>query len=406
MHFQVKAVDAGNDIVSLLLDAPTEIEARQQVEGQGLRVMSLRPARRLPGVGMDLASGLRFRFGRRPDFPLILFSQELATLLNAGLPLVNAIESLAEKEEEPTRRQVLADLTRLLYEGKSFSQALAQLPAFFPELYVALVQSSERTGSLGEALGRYVAYSTRIQQLRQKIVGASIYPALLILVGSGVLLFLLGYVVPRFSTVFGDLGTHLPWLSEMLLSLGQAIHDHAGPLAAGAAALVAGGVLGACLPPVRQRLGRLATALPAVRRRIFLYQIARLYRSVGILLQGGIPILAAIAMARGLVGADLRDRLDRAARQVREGQPLSQALENHALAPPIALRMLRAGEQAGNLGTMMERTADFYDEEMGRWIEWFVRLFEPLLMVVVGTVIGVVVILMYIPIFELAGSIQ
>jgi len=406
MHFQVKAVNDGNGIVSLLLEAPSAADARQQAERQGLRVMSLHPARSLPGLGAGLAAGLGAAFGRRRDFPLALFSQELATLLNAGLALVNAIESLAEKEEEPTRRQVLTDITRLLYEGKSFSQALSRLPGVFPELYVALVQSSERTGSLGDALGRYVAYSTRIERLRQKIVGASIYPALLVLVGSGVLVFLLAYVVPRFSVVFGDLGTSLPWLSRMLLSLGQAIHDHLGALAAAAAVVAAGGLSLACLPAPRQALGRLLTALPAVRRRVFLFQVARLYRSLGILLQGGIPVLAAIGMARGLVGSDLRTRLDQAGRQVREGQPLSQALEKNALTTPIALRMLRAGEQAGNLGAMMERTADFYDEEMGRWIEWFVRLFEPLLMVFVGAVIGTVVILMYIPIFELAGSIQ
>jgi general secretion pathway protein F len=157
---------------------------------------------------------------------------------------------------------------------------------------------------------------------------------------------------------------------------------------------------------VRQALGRAIAALPGVRERIFLYQVTRLYRSLGILLQSGIPILQAIGMARGLLGARMAALLDEAAQRVREGQPLSHALEANQLSTPVALRMLHAGEQAGNLGAMMERTADFYDEEMSRWIEWFVRLFEPLLMVFVGAVIGVVVILMYIPIFELAGSVK
>lgn len=398
MQFQVKAVDGGKGIVSLLLEAPTMEAARQSAEHQGLRVISLYPARAL--------SGLTLAFGRRQNFPLVLFSQELATLINAGLSLINAIESLAEKEEEAATRKVLADVTRLLYEGKSFSHALSQFPATFPDLYVALIQSSEKTGAMGEALSRYCVYRTRIEQVQQKIVGASVYPALLLLVGSGVLLFLLGYVVPRFSAVFGDLGTRLPWLSRALLMLGQIIHDHLGALALAALASVFAAALLLRLDPVRRALGRMAGTLPAVRQRLFLYQVTRLYRSLGILLQGGIPILSAIGMARALVGAGMRLRLDQAAQRVREGQPLSQALEQNQLATPVALRMLHAGEQAGNLGAMMERTADFYDEEMGRWIEWFVRLFEPLLMVFVGAVIGVVVILMYIPIFELAGSIR
>lgn len=398
MQFLVKAVNGNKGIVSLQLDAPSADEARQLAEHQGLRVMSLRPAQGLSSLGLSLGQG--------QTFPLVLFSQELATLLNAGLALVNAIESLAEKEEEAGRRKVLSDITRLLYEGKSFSQALMQLPGVFPELYVALVQSSEKTGSVGEALSRYVAYRNRIEMVKQKVIGASVYPALLVVVGAGVILFLLGYVVPRFSAVFANKSEHLPWLSRILLSTGQAIHDHIGALALGTSLLLIGFVLLLQLPPVRLALGQLLTAVPAVRRRLFLYEVARLYRSLGILFQGGIPIVTAIGMARGLVGATMRPRLDRAAQRIREGQPLSQALEQNQLSTPVSLRMLRAGEQAGNLGDMMERTADFYDEEMSRWIDWFVRLFEPLLMVFVGAAIGFVVILMYIPIFELAGSIH
>lgn len=399
MQYQIKAVNGSQAIVALTLDAPTPHAARQAAEQQGLRVLALRPARALPALGLF--------FGQRgAEFPLVLFSQELGTLLNAGLPLVSAIESLAEKETDGGTRKVLADLTRLLREGKSFSQALAAVPSAFPELYVALVQSSERTGGLGAALGRYVAYRTRVEQLRQSVVSASVYPALLLVVGAGVLLFLLGYVVPRFSMVFGDMGERLPWLSRVLLRLGQGLHEHMGVLALTAACVLLALVAVLRLPSVRRALGRGLESIPAVRNRLFLYQLARLYRSLGILLQGGIPILTAIDMTRGLLGATLRARLDEAALRVREGLPLSRAFEQHQLATNVALRMLHAGEQSGRLGAMLEQTADFYDEEFGRWIGWFVRLFEPLLMVFVGALIGVVVILMYLPIFELAGSMR
>ena len=158
----------------------------------------------------------------------MLFSQELTTLLNAGLPLIDALESLAEKENAPQARKTLSELVRLLYEGKSFSQALGQLSAVFPPLYVALVQSSEKTGAVGEALGRYVSYRQRMDEVRQKIVSASIYPMLLLVVGGGVVLFLMGYVVPRFSLVFEGLGSNLPWLSQILMSSGMFLHAHQG----------------------------------------------------------------------------------------------------------------------------------------------------------------------------------
>ncbi|AJE21370.1 type II secretion system F family protein [Azotobacter chroococcum] len=396
MRFQIKGMRKTAEVVSLVLDAPSPTDALRLAEHQGLKVLSLRAERRWSPA----------RWRRREAFPLVLFSQELTTLLNAGLALIDALESLAEKESDAQARKILSDLVRLLYEGKSLSQALGEFPSIFPPLYVALVQSSEKTGAVGDALGRYVAYRTRMDEVRQKIVSASVYPLLLLLVGNGVLLFLIGYVVPRFSLVFEGLGSNLPWLSQVLLSVGQFIHTHQNALLGSLLPVLAALVVLLRQERVRRALGRLVEKVPTIRERLFIYEMARFYRSLGILLQGGIPILTALGMVRGLLGPASRVRLDRAGELIREGHALSRSLEENRLATPVSLRMLRAGEQAGNLGVMMERTADFYDEETGRWIDWFVRLFEPLLMTFIGLVIGVIVILMYMPIFELASSIQ
>ena len=395
MRFVLKAVGNGA-LVSLTIDAPGQAEARRIAEEQGLRVVSLRAERHWRSL----------RLQAKESFNLVLFSQELTTLLNAGLPLIDALESLAEKETAPQARKTLSELVRLLYEGKSFSQALAQLSAVFPPLYVALVQSSEKTGAVGEALARYVSYRQRMDEVKQKIISASIYPLLLLVVGGGVVLFLMGYVVPRFSLVFEGLGSNLPWLSQVLMTTGMFLHAHQGEFF-GTLVLVAVS-LGVVQrqPGFRRAVDRLLEKLPAVHQRIFMYELARFYRSLGILLQGGIPILTAMSMVRGLLTVGSRSRLDQAAERVREGQSLSTALQANQLVTPVSLRLLRAGEQSGNLGQMMERSADFYDEEISRWIEWFVRLFEPLLMTFIGLLIGVIVILMYMPIFELASSIH
>ncbi|MCQ4347452.1 type II secretion system F family protein [Pseudomonas stutzeri] len=396
MRFRIKGVDRQSAVVSLRLEAPSADDARRLAEHQGLRVLALHAER----------PWLALRWRPRETFPLVLFSQELATLLGAGLALIDALESLAEKESDAQTRKVLGDLVRLLYEGKSLSQALGHCPAAFPPLYVALVQSSEKTGAVGEALGRYVAYRTRLDEVRRKVVGASLYPALLLLVGCAVLLFLIGYVVPRFSLVFEGMGNELPWLSRLLLGAGRFLAAHPGPVYGGLALALVGGALLLRQRAVRRAIGRLVERLPALQHRLTVHELARFYRSLGILLQGGIPILAALEMARGLLGEPARARLDRAAARVREGQALSRALDDQRLATPVSLRMLRAGERAGNLGEMIERAADFHDEETSRWIEWFVRLFEPLLMVFIGLLIGTIVVLMYIPIFELASGIQ
>ncbi|CAG8863594.1 Type II secretion system protein F [Pseudomonas fluorescens] len=396
MRYSLKALGK-NGVVLLNVEAQDSEQARRQAEDQGLRVVSLRSA------GLDW-TGLRWR--RAQDFDLVLFSQELSTLLNAGLPLIDALESLAEKSSGTHARKVLENLVRLLYEGKSLSQALGQQPQVFPTLYVALVQSSERTGALGDALGRYITYRQRLDLVRQKLVSASIYPLLLLLVGGGVVLFLLGYVVPRFSLVFEGMGTELPWLSRVLMQAGLFLHAQQLPIGLG----VAGGVTALALlrrnPALRRWATRQLERVPALHQRLVMYELARFYRSLGILLQGGIPIITAMGMARGLLGSSAALRLEQACVRVGEGLPLSEALEAGKLVTPVSLRLLRAGEQSGNLGQMLERSADFYDEEIGRWVEWFVKLFEPLLMTFIGLLIGLIVILMYMPIFELASSIH
>ncbi|MDH1632824.1 type II secretion system F family protein [Pseudomonas mosselii] len=392
MRYQLKALGS-QGVVQLQVEAEDSDQARRQAEDQGLRVLSVR------------SQGLALR--RRPvAFDLMLFSQELATLLGAGLPLIDALESLAEKAPGGATRKTLAQLVRQLYEGRSLSQALAQQPRVFPALYVALVQSSERTGALGDALNRYIGYRQRLDLVRQKLVGASVYPLLLLLVGGGVVLFLLGYVVPRFSLVFEGMGTELPWLSRALMQIGLFLHAQQLPLGLGTLAGIGALVALRRHPALRRGAGRWLRRVPALHQRLVMYELARFYRSLGILLQGGIPILTALGMARGLLGSSAAEGLEQASRRVAEGLPLSDALQAGQLVTPVSLRLLRAGEQSGNLGEMLERCADFHDQEIGRWVEWFVKLFEPLLMTFIGLLIGLIVILMYMPIFELASSIH
>lgn len=396
MQFKVKGLRKPHGVVEALFEAPSAADAMRLAEVQGMRILSVSASRRMPSLSRR----------ERGSFPLVLFSQELNTLLRAGLSLVDSLESLAEKEESPANRKVLDDVTRYLYEGKSLSQALSNFPSVFPDLYIALIQASEKTGELADALGRYVAYRNQVDMVRKKIISASIYPALLLVVGTLVMLFLLGYVVPRFSQVYEDMGDKLPWLSQMLMLWGRFLQAHQGLMVSVVAGVIAALILLVRDDGVRARIGKLVESVPAIRQRMFLYQIARFYRSLGMLLRGGIPIMSSVGMVRGLLGVAMRDKLDAVARKIREGHPFSDSMEAQQLTTPVALRMLRAGEKSGNLGEMMERTADFYDEEMARWVDWFIKLFEPILMTLIGLMIGIVVILMYIPIFELASSIQ
>lgn len=396
MQFEVKALRGREGLAVLALEAASESDAVRQAQSQGYAVLSARP----------LNSWRDWLARQRSAFPLQLFSQELLALLEAGLALVEALEALAEKEHRSETRRILDQVVARLYEGLPLSAALEQFPGVFPALYVATVRASEKSGALGEALARYVAYQSQLDVVRKKLVSASIYPVLLMVVGGLVTLFLLGYVVPRFSVIYESTGGDLPWLSQLLLSWGKLLADHGMAVLVGALVLAAGIVYGLARPALRRWLAARLWQIPAIGERMRIYQLARFYRTLGMLLDGGTPIVAALERTAGMLPPLLRSPLQLATGGIKEGLPISESLERHGLTTPVALRMLRVGERTGGMGRMMERIAAFYDEEMARWVEWFTRLFEPLLMVLIGLVIGVIVVLMYLPVFELAGSLQ
>jgi general secretion pathway protein F len=396
MRYVVKGLRNPEGVVSVVLDAADEADAERQARSSGLAVLSLK---RSGGWNLDL-------FRPRTRFPLALFTQELLALLQAGLTLVEAIEALSEKESHGSTRLVLEHVSERLRQGRTLSQAMQELPHAFPPLYIATVRATERTGDLPDALRRYAAYESQLELVRKKVVSASIYPLLLIVVGLLVLLFLLGYVVPRFSAVYEEIQGDLPLMSRLLLELGKFLDANGLAFAVALLGTVALGVRLAVTPAARRWLGAKLWKIPAVGSRMRLYQLARFYRTLGMLLRGGTPVVAAIDMASGLLAPALRPGLARAREAIREGRAISEAMSQHGLVTPVALRMLRVGERSGRMDEMMERIASFLDEEIARWVDWFTRLFEPLLMALIGVAIGAVVVLMYLPVFELAGSIQ
>ena len=394
MRFELKAIGPDGNVEALDFQAPDETTAVRTIETRGYTVLSVRQKR---GFAWQ-------RSGER--FPVALFSQELRVLLAAGLPLVVAIETLAEKERRSDFRAVLERLATVLRLGQPLSAALQEFPQAFSPLYIATVKASERTSDLAPALARFVAYAGQLEAIKKRVINASIYPALLIAVGGLVALFLLLYVVPRFGHIYQDRGTDLPLFSRLLLAWGQAVHQHAIAVLGTLAALIVFGIYVLRRPGVRTALGDAFWRIPALGERLKIYQLARFYRTIGMLLRGGMPLVAALDLGAELLHPLLRERLATASRSISEGHSVSQSLEANGLTTPVALRMIAVGENGGNMGEMLDQASAFHDEELARWVDWFTRLFEPILMAIIGLVIGVIVVLMYMPIFELANNLQ
>lgn len=395
MRFEVKAVLTGQGAVNLKIDANSEEEVHQQIAAQGGMVLSVR------------RSFSSWTLNKRSTrFPLVQFSQELLSLLTAGLSLVESIETLADKEHDSGIRKIIQELLSQLYEGVTFSQALENHPQIFPTLYIATIRASERTGDLPEALTRFVNYQTQMEQVRKKLVGASIYPVLLLTVGLLVSLFLMVFVVPKFSAIYDDIGSDLPWLSVLLIKWGQFVHERGWELVGIAILLVSIIVYTVTRPAFGARLMQYLWRIPAIGEHMRVYQLARFYKTLGMLLRGGIPITKALEMVSGLLQSHFQPRVKAAATLIREGKTISSAMEMEGLTTAVGNRMLRVGERTGLMGDMMERIGNFHDEEIARWVEWTTKLIEPLLMAVIGIVIGGIIVLMYLPIFELAGSVN
>jgi general secretion pathway protein F len=396
MQFQVKAIRGASEVALIPIDARSEDEAYLSVQNKVYDVISVRRA-----VSLSI-----FSPSKRASFPLLQFSQELIALLKAGLNVVEAIAVLHRNQQQPSHKALLDELLSKLREGVMFSAALGAFPEAFPPFYVATVSASERTGTIRDALTRYVEYQGEVQKLRSKVISASIYPLVLTIVGTFVALFLLGFVVPRFSRIYEGIGDKLPAFSKGLMTAGQLIDQNG--------AVVSGVVLGLIVlaylvlshSEVRTRLLGFLWVIPHLGAKRRLYELAQFYRTLSMLLRSGMPVIAALDMAGRLLSPGLRTALSKAIRQVEEGVPVSEALSRHGLTTTVANSMMAVAERSGNLGEMLDVVAAFHEEELARWVDWFTRLFEPILMAVIGVLIGLVVVFMYMPIFELAETIQ
>lgn len=375
----------------------SEAEAIRKTTARGMRILAIEST-------ASVVASSSFAGGNK--FPLVLFSQELLALLDAGLNLNEALTTLYAKERQAAVRAVLGDVLQALREGRNFSDVLAATPQHFPEVYIATVRASERTGDLRQSLARFIAYQLQFDTIRKKLVSAAIYPMMLLVVGGFVTMFLLGYVVPRFSEVYESSGRELPWLSTVLLTFGKLIH-HNWQIALGTVlAFLTLIVWAVSRPEGRTWLLSQVLRLPWIAAKANEFRLARFYRAVSLLLASGIALPRAMGMVTGLLSHGQQIRLAQSRIAVEQGQTLSAALLAAELASPVAESLIKVGERSGQMAEMLERTARFQDDDFARWVDWASRLLEPILMTVIGLVVGTVVVLMYMPIFELAGSLS
>ncbi len=393
MRYRVRVESDGGQ-QELELDAADDAQLRQSVADMGLSLIEATPLEKRK-------AGFTFR---KPVFERALFTQELIALLEAGLSLVETVETLRDKSRDGLNRTVLAQIVSALYEGEPLSRALERQPAHFPPLYVATVASAEQTGHLAEALKRYHHYDARLSVVRKKVVSSMVYPSIVIATGALIVLFLAFYVIPKFSQVFASM-KEIPFSARVMLAWGNLVEAHGGLLLAGVVGAIVGAGLSLRSEKVRARLFEAFMRLPKLADYQRLFALTRFHRTLGLLLAGGMSMVTSMELAAQVLPAQLQTALAQALDEIRAGKPLSGALPAANLTTPVAERLIRVGEQSGELAGMVTRSAEFCDEELDRAIDTLMRVVEPVLMLVVGSIIGTIIFLLYMPIFQLAGAV-
>jgi len=380
---------------------------RAQLEGQGLLVFRLQPAG--SGgftLGDVFSKALKGRGDASPsDF--LIFNQEFLALVKAGLPILKVWDLLIERTRRPAFQAALRAVRQEIRGGASLSAALGQHPAQFSELYVASVRAAEQAGNLPEVLQYYIAYLKLMIGLRQKMTKALAYPAFLLVAGIAVIAFMLTYVLPTFSAIYGDTGTKLPASTRALIAFAGGIRSHV--LFVVAAAVAGGMALRAWARTTAGRAvwDRVKLTLPIVGEALIQHHTIQLTRTLSVVLAGGTPIVQALQIAGGAVSNKvITGGLDAAARSVREGVTMASALEKVKGLPHMALEMIAVGEQTGSLETMLRNVAEFQEGELDQRLTQISTWSEPALLLCMGVVVGAIVVIMYLPVFQMAGSVQ
>jgi type IV pilus assembly protein PilC len=401
MEFRCRLVTAVGEIVEGTYVAESEARLRHDFETQGLHVLSLRKRTALTGGSLFP----RRRKIARHEF--LVFNQEFATLLKAGMPLVQSLDLLRRQVLNPVFRGVLDDVYEKVRGGIALSDAFADHGDLFPRVYTASLLAGERSGNLDAILRRYVAYEKVVDTVRRKTISALIYPVILIALAVGLIGIIVLRVVPAFTDFYASFDAELPLSTRFILAVSD-IAQNQFPLIISALA-IATAAFAAWIrqPGQRARFDHAVLTIPFIGETVRKFTTAQMARTLATLLGGGIPLVNSLEVtARSVSNRHMANELDVVTQRVREGQGLAASLTSRAVVPDVALKMIEVGESTGSLQDMLGSLADFYDEEVETSVGRFVTLIEPALLVVMGIVIAALVLALYMPLFQLTNVVN
>lgn len=401
--FSYKAVDGSGRVIRQTMESADEKEVAAKLQEMGCIPIRIHGAgKAVSGVGLSRPENWGLFFNRISNRDVMLFTQDLASLLAAGLPLDRTLSILMDVVERDPFKAVVGDIKKAVQAGSDFSDALAAHPRIFSEFYINMVRAGEAGGVLESVLERLSIFLESSQELKEYITSALVYPLFLVCVGGVSIIILMTFVIPKFSIIFGELGQAVPLSTRVLLAVSALLRSYWWIL----------GVLGIGLyllfrryvqtPGGRITLDRLKLRLPMVGDLVQKIEVARFTRTLGTMINSGVPIMDALRLVRGIIGNQIMARsLQEIHEQVKKGEKLSRSVAHSKVFPALAVQMITVGEETGRMDEMLLRVADNYEKMVRTMVKRLISFMEPAMILIMGLVVGFIVISMLMAVFSM-----
>jgi type IV pilus assembly protein PilC len=401
MEFVCRLGTPSGEIVTRTIEGSSESELRGILEQEGYRIFSVELSRMMQGIRLRRSGERTVRI--KPD-DFLLFNQQFAALLKAGLPVLQSVQMLRQRSPNAKLRAVLADVEARIKSGSALSEAFAAQGETFPQIYAASILAGERSGNLDDVLRRYVTYTKSVAALRRKIRSALTYPVILLVAALGLITVLTTFVIPRFSTIYENMNAQLPWITIMVVSSSSAIGSNIhwlGPLVLG---LIIGLVFWRRTENGRRTLDRMILKIPIIGELVRQMTTAQVSRSLATLLAGGITLVESFQIAlKAITNRELLRRTEPVSQQIREGKSFSDGLASAGWVPELASDMIGVGERSGSLREMLDEVASFYDAETEVKLGQLTTFIEPAILVSMGLIVVTILLAIYLPLLQMVS---
>lgn len=404
--FVAKVRDSKGQAVTREIEATNITEVRGKLKEQGLFPMEI-TQKAAAGNLMELINKKMDDAKKVKLKDLTIFSRQFATMINAGVSLVRALNILADQATNPKFKKCIQEIRTKVEEGNSLSDALRDYPKIFQKLFVSMVKAGETGGVLDEVLDRLAGFLEKQAKLEGQIKSAMVYPLVVLVIATGIFFFLLTFVLPIFKNMFDSMNATLPAFTQMLINMSVLVRTK-GPLVFGGIAASIWGFRRFINTPFGRRwFDGVMLKAPVFGPLIRKTSVARFTRTLGTLLRSGVPLMGALEIVQDTSGnVHVAEAIAKVRDAVREGEGLTKKLEETGIFPPMVTQMIAIGEETGAMDDMLTRIADFYDDEVEEAVKALTSLLEPLMMVGIGGMVGSIIIGMYLPMFSIIGAIQ